>query len=474
MTDVFVEHLLGHAGARGGALAVADPGGELTWRELAAAVRDRAAALPTARDVTVPVAVLHRRGDVRWLVDFLALRHNGLTVVCFPGAIPAASVERQAAGYAATVLVTDDGCAVHPREARGEPWWRRTTLVHLTSGTTGTASGVPRGEENLLHEAGSVAEGLELTPGTPLLCGTPTAHSFAGGLFLAALVTGAPTLVLPAFDVAEAAELAARHRPHVLCGTPYVFRALLRTARSRQDVLSDIRIPLTGGAPLHAELADVWGEVTGVPLVQEYGLSEGGIATANLSHAAERPTAVGRPLPGVEVVVVRGDGTPVPAGTEGHVCVRRKDCPAHYLTPDGDLLPIGGRVPGEDGTVDTGDLGRLDEDGLLHLTGRVKSLINVAGTKVSPRSVESALMEHPGVHDAVVVGVPDDQHGERVAAVVEADPAEVTPASLGAHMRQRVSAPLVPRLWHVLPRLPRTASGKPNVRKIRSTIDEGR
>lgn len=473
MTDVFVEHLLRHAGARGDTLAVADPGRALSWRELAVAVRDRAAGFPTARDVAVPVAVLHRRGDVRWLVDFLALRHNGLTVVCFPGAIPATSVERQAAGFAATVLVTDDGCTVYPREVRGEPWWRRTTLVHLTSGTTGTASGVPRGEENLLHEAESVAQGLELTSATPLLCGTPTAHSFAGGLFLSAVVTGAPTLVLPGFDVAQAAAMAARYRPYVLCGTPYVFRALLRAARSRPEVLSDIRIPLTGGAPLHGELADAWRTVTGVPLVQEYGLSEGGIATVNLSHATERPTAVGRPLPGVEVAVVSGDGTRVQAGTEGYVCVTRNDCPAHYLTPDGDLVPIVGRVPGAENTVDTGDLGRLDEDGLLHLTGRVKSLINVAGTKVSPRSVENALMEHPGVHDAVVIGVPDDEHGERVAAVVEADPAQVTPASLGAHMRQRVSAPLVPRLWHVLPWLPRTASGKPNVRKIRSTIDEG-
>ncbi|MFJ8626436.1 class I adenylate-forming enzyme family protein [Kitasatospora sp. NPDC093550] len=470
MSDAFLSLLNRHAARRPDRLAIADRNTELTWRQLADAVARRAADLPAAP--RTDVAALHRPSDTAWMIDFLALRSRGTTVVCFPPAVPRSSVLRQAAAFSAAVLV---GETVEPLDGEvrpGEPWWHEATLVHLTSGTTGSAMGVPRSEENLLDEARSVADGLGLTSESPVLCGTPVAHSFASGLFLAALTVGAPTVVVPTFDPTALVELAGRHRPAVLCGTPYVFRALLRSARTSADALAGIRLPMTGGAPLHADLAADWLDTTGTPLVQEYGLSEGGIATVNHLRARDVPSSVGHALPGVRIAVVDETGRPVANGRPGRIVIARRGNPSRYIGPDGGFVP----VPGLDGTsaaVDTGDLGHLDEDGLLHLTGRTKTLINVAGSKVAPHTVEAALLEHPDVQDAVVLGLADPLRGEIVGALVEGDPHTVRPGDLADHLRRRLSPFMVPRRWQIVPSAPRTASGKPDLHVIRQSFDKG-
>lgn len=469
MPDAFISLLTEHALRRPDQLAIADPAVELTWSQLAAAVRRRALELPEGNGSGPAVAALHRPGDTAWLIDALALRARDITVVSFPPAMPRLSVARQAEAFSATALIGEVSEPL-PGEIRSpHPWWREASLVHLTSGTTGTAMGVPRSEENLLDEAKSVAEGLELTPDSTLLCGTPVAHSFASGLFLAALTVGAPTVVVPSFDPATTTELAERYAPAVLCGTPFVFRSLLRSPRVRAGALSGVRMPMTGGAPLHADLAADWLETVGVPLVQEYGLSEGGIATVNRTHAQEAPASVGRPLPGVRIAVVDERGQEQAPGQVGRILVTRRGNPSFYVGEAGRLVP----VPGGPGEVDTGDLGYLDAAGLLHLTGRAKTLINVAGSKVAPQTVEAALLEHPNVQDAVVIGLADATRGEVVAALVEAHAGDLRPGDLADHLRRRLSSFMVPRRWHIVPAAPRTASGKPDLHAIRQYFEKG-
>ncbi|MER7583829.1 fatty acid--CoA ligase family protein [Kitasatospora sp. NPDC097691] len=472
MSDAFVSFLTQHARQRPDRLAVADPTVELTWRQFADAVAERARELAGATGPESPVAALHRPSDTAWLVDFLALRSNGVGVVCFPPAMPRSAVVRQAAGFSASVVIgrTDDPV---PVGAGSPPWWHGATLVHLTSGTTGTAMGVPRSEENLLDEAHAVADAIGLTPDRPLLCGTPVAHSFASGLFLAALTTGAPTLVVPTFDPAAITLLSTRYRPEVVCGTPYVFRALLRSPRVQEGALAGVRIPMTGGAPLHADLAADWLRTVGVPLVQEYGLSEGGIATVNHRHARDVPSAVGGALPGVRISVLDERGGTLDAGRVGRIVVARRGSPSWYIGPAGERLPIPGGPAEHPGTVDTGDLGYLDDEGLLHLTGRTKTLINVAGSKVVPQTVEAALLEHPEVQDAVVLGLEDSLRNEVVGALVEGDPQTLRVGDLAEHLRHRLSSFMVPRRWLIVPSAPRTASGKPDLHAIRQHFDKG-
>jgi acyl-coenzyme A synthetase/AMP-(fatty) acid ligase len=228
---------------------------------------------------------------------------------------------------------------------------------------------------------------------------------------------------------------------------------------------------MTGGAPLHADLAADWLDTVGVPLVQEYGLSEGGIATANLGRAREVPSSVGPALPGVQITVVDEQGRELPRGQAGRIVIARRGNPSCYIGAQGEFVPVpGGPAPG---SVDTGDLGFLDDAELLHLTGRTKTLINVAGAKVVPQAVEAALLDHPAVQDAVVLGLGDRLRGEIVAALIEGDPETVRPGDLAEHLRRRLSPFMIPRRWLIVPSAPRTASGKPNLQAIRQHFEKG-
>lgn len=470
MSDAFLALLAQHARYRPDRLAIADRTTELTWEQLAQAVAKRALELPSAA-VGINVAALHRPSDTDWLVDFLALRANAVTVVCFPSAIPRSSVIGQAAGFSAGAVIGLMNERL-PEPAAREPWWHRATLAHLTSGTTGTAMGVPRSEENLLDEARAVALALKLSGDRPLLCSTPVAHSFASGLFLAALSVGAPTLLLPALESSAIVSMVERYRPTTLCGTPYVFRVLLRSPRVREGALTGVDVPMVGGAALYPDLATDWLGHVGVPLVQEYGLSEGGIATLNVDHAPRNPSAVGSALPGVHISIVDGLGAGVNHGESGRIVVERRGNPRFYVGFDGELSDIPTGTARYGTGVDTGDLGRIDESGLLHLTGRSKTLINVAGSKVAPHVVEAALLDHPEVQDAVVLALQDEYRGEVVGAVVECESTDMTPGALATYLRHRLSPHMVPRRWLITTAAPRTTSGKPDLRAIRKCFEE--
>jgi long-chain acyl-CoA synthetase len=192
----------------------------------------------------------------------------------------------------------------------------------------------------------------------------------------------------------------------------------------------------------------------------------------NLACAAEAPESVGTPLDGVQIHIVDDANQPVPTGASGHLAVARPGSPTNYIDGDGQLLPIPTRGAALQEGVDTGDLARLDEHGLLYITGRRKLLINVAGAKVNPVEVEEQLLDHAMVKDAIVIGLPDEYRGEVVGAVVETMPGTAI-ADLTHHLRERVSSYAIPRIWHFVDAIPRTAAGKQD--RLRAlTILEGR
>lgn len=299
-------------------------------------------------------------------------------------------------------------------------------------------------------------------------------HSFASGLLTAALRAGSPSLLTPRYNPAGMVRTAHEHRPGTICGTPYVFRAVARTKEARRTGLPGLRHPLSGGAPLHPSWAEAWQDVTGVPICQEYGLSEGGIATMNLAAHPDTVGSVGLPVPGVTVRILGPDGSPLGAGQAGQVVIDRPATPptTSRAAADGPRSPSAPPFPETAPArfVETGDLGRLDEHGRLWLTGRTKVLINVAGAKVSPFDVEHHLLNSPLVKDAVVAGVPDPDRGEMVAALVHADPG-TTAAELAKHLRERLSGFAVPRRWVFTPDIPRTASGKPDRARVLAILE---
>jgi long-chain acyl-CoA synthetase len=227
--------------------------------------------------------------------------------------------------------------------------------------------------------------------------------------------------------------------------------------------LGRVRYASSGTAPLAPSLREAFEARFGIPVLQAYGQTEafGGIAIENVRDVLggrRRPGSVGRPLPGVEVRVVRADGSDAPAGEDGEICARSRSITSGYVGTD-----AAGPVD-DAGWLRTGDLGHLDGEGYLYITGRLRNLIICGGFNVVPEEVEARLLEDPAVRGAAVTALADDRLGEIPVALVESDDAADA-------LLTRASARLVgykrPRLLFTVPTLPRLATGKVDLRAIR-------
>jgi acyl-CoA synthetase (AMP-forming)/AMP-acid ligase II len=244
---------------------------------------------------------------------------------------------------------------------------------------------------------------------------------------------------------------------------------LLREQGTGEFSGASLRRVWHGGGPCPPEvkrrMIDWWGPV----LLEYYGATEGGAVTLINSHEwLRRPGSVGRAVLPNEVHILGPDGVPLPAGDTGRVFVRRRSGRTfHYHN-----APEKTRAAHHTADMFTfGELGRLDADGYLYLTGRAQDLIVTGGVNVYPAEVEAVLLTHPAVRDAAVIGVPDDEYGERVVAVVEAQPGHE--AGLGplldVHCRRSLAGFKAPRAYEFVDRLPREATGK-----IRKDVLRGR
>jgi acyl-CoA synthetase (AMP-forming)/AMP-acid ligase II/acyl carrier protein len=283
-------------------------------------------------------------------------------------------------------------------------------------------------------------------------------HGLVAGL-LAPLLQGGEVVLPVDRTTADLLGLVERTEPTWLTAVPTLLGALLEqvheaAAAGRRPIhrLRLLRscsaaLPPTVGAGLEAAL--------GVPVLEAYGMTEGAhqIASNPLPPAVRRPGSVGLPT-GPEIAVVDEAGDPVPTGTVGEVVLRGGSVIDGYVAnPDADAAAF------RSGWFRTGDLGRLDDDGYLFLTGRSKELVNRAGEKIAPREVEEALAEHPAVASAVVFGVPDRRLGEQVAAAVVTR-APVDERELRRFVADRLAAHKVPRRVVFCDEIPKGPTGK--------------
>ena len=469
-------------------LAMASPHERLTWLQLKARAEAIAALIDGSGLRPGDRACIYLPSSPDWLASFLGLRRLGLTGVSIGNHARPAELAELLAQFHVRLVITDsaslpDASSVC-QEAGVEclditcagtsplppaPAFAPPALIHLTSGSSGTPKGVLRTEADLLEEARNVAQALEFGPRDRVLCSTPVYHSFASGLLMACLWSATPCLAMDRLSPATLLDLARREQATIVAGVPYVFQTLTSLHHANDAPMPPLRLGISGGAHLQPEIGTRFRERFGAPLVQEYGLSEAGIVSFNLD--GHRPESVGRALPNVELRIVdpTDPSCELPAGTTGEVLVRRAFPPEGYLDhPDESrdtFTPSG---------VRTGDLGYLDAEGCLTLTGRLKAMINVGGAKVAPREVEDVLLAHAALADAVVFGTPHRDLGEVVAAVVvHRDGASVSEPELITHCRERLSAYKVPAAVHVVANLPRTASGKPDLPRIRETYSPG-
>lgn len=329
-----------------------------------------------------------------------------------------------------------------------------------TGGTTGRSKGVALTHANLSH-AGASSRAVSHVHGLNRgITALPLSHSF--GLLVTVGHMHAPepsvSLVQRWFEPVGFLEMAAEQRAQSTAVVPSMLAILLGQPLERYD-LSALRFVYSGAAPLSAAVAAEFARrVPSATVLEGYGCTETGGIISGMPPLAPRPGTVGQAVPGVEIRIVDPAGVDVPAGIDGEIVV----CGSNVMNGYWGGLPL------VDGWFATGDVGRLDADGYLTIVDRIKDLILRGGFNVYPRDVEDALMTHPAVAMAAVVGRPDDRLGEEVVGYVSlAAGTSVEPAALIDYARDRLGAHKYPREVHVIDEIPLTSVGKLDRKRLR-------
>ena len=282
-----------------------------------------------------------------------------------------------------------------------------------SSGTTGVPKGIMLTHGNLSSNAQSLVEAWGFTDRDRLLHALPVFH--VHGLFVGigcALLSGASMRWHDAFNAAGVI----RSLPEctVMMGVPTYYTRLLNEPAFTADVARNMRLFVSGSAPLLEETFVAFEERTGHRILERYGMTETNMNTSNPLSGERRPATVGPPLPGVQVRIVDDSGSEVPRNDIGNLQVRGANVFAGYWQmPDKTAEDFTA-----DGYFNTGDKGRIDEDGYVSIVGRAKDMVITGGLNVYPREVELFIDDLDGVKESAVIGVPHDDFGEAVVAVV--------------------------------------------------------
>jgi fatty-acyl-CoA synthase len=329
-----------------------------------------------------------------------------------------------------------------------------------TSGTTGEPKGVMIPHRMVAWNAFNTACCWRLRADDVSPVFTPLYHAGALMAFLGPIFAVGGTVVLHrGFDPAEVWRTIEAEGCTVVLGVPTIWKLLAGSPDFATVDLSRVRWLISGGAPLPRYLIETY-QRRGVAFKQGFGMTEAGVNCFAMSveEAAAKAGSIGRPMMYAEVRLVDGEGRDVPVGEVGEMLFRGPHLALGYWRRPEETAAAFDR----DGWLHTGDLARRDEDGFFYVAGRRKDLLISGGVNVYPAEIEAALLLHPAVEDAAVVGVPDATWGEiGVAFVVLRPGAAPDPAAaLHAHLGERLARYKLPKSYRVVPELPRTAYGK--------------
>jgi long-chain acyl-CoA synthetase len=335
-----------------------------------------------------------------------------------------------------------------------------TAVVIYTSGTTGKPKGAELTHFQLYMNCDIPARQVDFSGDEVVIGALPLFHVFGLSSVLHPVVRfGATLILIPRFDAETVLTAIERDRATFFDGVPTMFVALLANPLLDQYDLSSLRVAISGGASIAAEVLDEWERRVGVTILEGYGLSEtASTATVNRSADDRRVYSVGKPVWGVELEIWNDAGVPLPPGREnvGEIVIRGFNVMKGYLNN-----PVATAEAFMGGWLHTGDLGYVDDDGFVFIVDRKKELIIRGGYNVYPREVEEVLYTHPAVAEAAVVGVADRRLGEEVKAVVALrSGAQVSPDDLIGFSKDRLAAYKYPRVIEIRDALPKGPSGK--------------
>ncbi|WP_329520854.1 AMP-binding protein [Spirillospora sp. NBC_01491] len=329
---------------------------------------------------------------------------------------------------------------------------RHGSMVILTSGTSGRPQGAPRSQSRSMALPGGILSKVPLRGGESVFVGPPLFHGLGLTAAVLALGLGSTLVLRRRFDAARVVDDLTGHGCTALIAVPVMLSRLLALPGLDLSRLSRLTVVLTGGARLEADLSRRAATALGPRLYNFYGSTEAScIAIATPADLAAAPGCVGRPPAGTTVRVLDQAGRPAATGVTGRVFV-------DSATRFGGYTGGGGR-PEVGGLMEVGDLGHLDGGGRLLIDGRADDMIVSGGENVHPAEVEELLAAHPSVREAAVVGVPDEEFGQRLRAFLVAG-GDLTEDRVKTHVAANLARSKVPREVVFLDELPRNPTGK--------------
>lgn len=331
--------------------------------------------------------------------------------------------------------------------------------ILYTSGTTGRPKGAMLSHKNLSVNAITLHKYWAFQKGDVLLHMLPIYH--VHGLFVAnhcALLNGSPIFFEPKFDVKRAIELLPKST--VFMGVPTYYVRLLLDENFNSEVCRNMRLFISGSAPLLPETFEEFKRRTGHIILERYGMTEGGMFASNPYDGLRKPGTVGFPLPGVSIRIVNSEGKEVGINEVGYIQVRGENIfKGYWGMPEKTKEEFT-----EDGYFKTGDMGKWDSDGYLSIVGRSKDLIITGGLNVYPKEIEEVIDRIPGVFESAVVGLPHPDFGEAVSAFIVKKDDEA-----GEKLKEEVVISIlkntianfkVPKAVFFISELPRNSMGK--------------
>lgn len=336
--------------------------------------------------------------------------------------------------------------------------------ILYTSGTTGRSKGAMLSHRALASNAATLKDYWQFSSDDCLIHALPIFHIH--GLFVAINITlfaGSSLHFLTSFDADEIISRMDRSTvlmgvPTVLMGVPTFYVRLLQSPQLNKELTSNMRLFVSGSAPLLSETHVAWQEKTGHAILERYGMTETNMNTSNPYEGERRPGTVGLPLPDVELKITDPDsGRTLKDGEVGQIEVRGPNVfSGYWKMPEKTAEEL--RV---DGWFLTGDVGTIDNEGYVSIVGRSKDLIISGGFNVYPKEIEEIIDDNPEVLESAVIGVPHSDFGEAVVAVVVKKVSkEVTEASIKALMSDQLAKYKQPKRIFFVEELPRNAMGK--------------
>ena len=362
-------------------------------------------------------------------------------------------------------LFTQGGSAMTPVERDPDD----TACVLYTGGTTGMPKGVLLSHENIITAIHNVVYCERSNHEDRALCFLPFNHVFGQmHIMNASIYSGGGLVLMPGFDMEKALKAISDHNVTKLFAVPTVYVRLLQLDRLK-DRLSRVRYCFSAAASMAREVVVKWHETTGLKIHEAYGMTETASLVTYNHYYRHKVGSVGTPVGTTEVSIRDSQGNPLSLGSTGEICIRGRNVMKGYLGN-----PQSTAEAFHDGWLRSGDVGYVDEEGYLFIVDRIKELIITGGENVYPREVEEVLYQRADVAECAIIGLPDPEYGERVAAYIVPKPGK-TPdqKELKTFCRERLAPFKVPKNFIVVTSLPTSPAGKILKRELRKIVIEG-